>query len=116
MCVSKLAVLMSCLFESIAGSADPGSHKGKHLTPTERMTLVNLIKTLDTECLLRDHGYNKDDEITERRKALWDQILPAFNEICGINCNLKKLKNQLIRIKHTPKWKAHSVLYDDFVG
>ena len=85
------------------------------MTSTEKITLVNLIKTLDTEYLLRDQGQCKDDETIEKRKALWAQIVPAFNEICGINCDLQKLKNTLMRIKRTQKWKAHSVLYDDLV-
>ena len=106
---------MTSILISIADGGEPRSHKGKHLTSTEKITLVNLIKTFDTQCLLRDQGYAKDDEITEKRRALWAQILPAFNEICGINCDLKKLKNTLIRIKNTPKWTAHSILYDDLV-
>ena len=100
------------LFGSIADGDEPGSHKGKHLSSTEKITLVNIIKTLDTEYLLRDKGQSKDDETVEKRKILWAQIVPAFNEICGINCDVKKLKDTLIRIKKTRRWIAHSVLYD----
>ena len=82
------------------------------MSSTEKITLVNIIKTLDTEYLLRDKGQSKDDETVEKRKALWAQIVPAFNEICGINCDVKKLKDTLIRIKKTRRWIAHSVLYD----
>ena len=108
-------VLITCPFISITDGDEPESHKGKHLTSTEKITLVNLIKTLDREYILRDQGTAKDDETNEKRKALWAQIVPAFNEICGINCDLMKLKNTLLRIKRTRKWKAHSVLYDDLV-
>ena len=91
-------------------------HKGKWLRETERITLVNLIKTLDTECLMRNQGnigIIKDSKTNAKRKILWGQIVPAFNEICGLNCDKRKLKDTLIRIKSTPKWKSHSVLFED---
>ena len=102
-------VLITCLFVSISDD-EPKCHKG-HLSSTEKITLVNLIKTLDTECILRDHS--KTVSKSETRKGLWAQIVPAFNEICGLNCDEMKLKYCLTRIKRTTNWKAHSVLYDD---
>ena len=94
--------------------SEPKNYKGKHLTETEKITLVNLIKTLDRESILRSDGtLQRDPETKEKRRALWDQILPAFNEICGINCDVQKLKATLHRIKRTTNWKSHSVLYDD---
>ena len=91
-------------------------HKGKHLTETEKITLVNLIKTLDTEHLLRNQGIigiKNDSETRAKRKILWGQIISAFNDICGINCGKKKLKDTLVRIKNTPRWKSHSILFED---
>ena len=91
-------------------------HKGKWLRETERITLVNLIITLDPEHLLRNRvniGINKDSEANAKRKILWVKIVAAFNEICGINWDMKKLKDTLIRIKNTPRWKSHSVLFED---
>ena len=94
--------------------SEPKNYKGKHLTETEKITLVNLIKTLDRESILRSAGtLQRDPETKEKRRALWAQILPAFNEICGINCDVQKLKATLNRIKRTTNWKSHSVLYDD---
>ena len=97
---------LTCLFVSISDG-----HKGKHLSPTEKITLVNLIKTLDTECILRDHSHLLTK--SEIRKALWAQIVPAFNEICGLNCDETKLRNCFTKIKRATNWEAHSVLYDD---
>ena len=89
------------------------SYKGKHLSETERITLVNLIKTLDNENLLRGNGsLQRAPEIQAKRDGLWNQIVPAFNEICGINCDISKLKRTLVRIKSTPQWKSHSMLND----
>ena len=81
------------------------------MSPTEKITLVNLIKTLDTECILRDHSHLLTK--SEIRKALWAQIVPAFNEICGLNCDETKLRNCFTKIKRATNWEAHSVLYDD---
>ena len=88
--------------------------KGKHIPETERITLVSLIKTLDKEQLLiHSKGGHPNLETLERRKMLWTQIVPAFNEICGLDCDAQKLERTLKRIKSTPKWKSHSILYDD---
>ena len=88
-------------------------HKGKHLSKTEQIILVNLIKTLDKEDILRRAGKDLKNETIQKKKALWSEILPAFNEISGLNCDVKKLKRSLYRIKSTPSWKSHSHLYDD---
>ena len=84
-------------------------HKGKHLTETEKTTLVNLIKTLDTEYILQ----NRCRGLGAKRKILWGQIVPAFNEICGLSCDKDKLKGTLNRIKRTPRWKSRSALFGD---
>ena len=89
------------------------SYKGKHLSEAERTTLVNLIKTLDNDDLLKSNGsMQRGPETAAKRKALWNKIVLAFNEICGTNCDKSKLKNTLNRIKHAPQWKSHSILYD----
>ena len=89
------------------------SYKGKHLSETERTNLVNLIKTLDKEELLKGDGnLQRAPETSAKRMALWNKIVPAFNEICGTNCDISKLKRTLIRIKQTPQWKSHSLLFD----
>ena len=91
-------------------------YKGKHLSEAEKITLVNLIKTLDKEDILRKGKHSKNHHATnEKRRALWSQIMSAFNEICGLDCDMNKLKNTLKRIKQTTYWKSHSLLYDDVV-
>lgn len=93
--------------------SEPGC-KGKHMSETEKITLVNLIKTLDKEDILRKgKDLGNHNETNEKRKELWSQIIPAFNEICGLDCDMRKLKNTLGRIKRTKNWKSHSLLYDD---
>ena len=90
-------------------------HKGKHLSEAEQITLVNLIKTLDKEDIFRRAGKDlkNDTETIQKKKVLWSEIVPAFNEISGLDCDVKKLKRSLYRIKSTPSWKSHSHLYDD---
>ena len=83
------------------------------MSATEKATLVNLIRTLDKENLLRDHSRSLDTEIREARKQLWSQIVPAFNEICGSNCGQKKLYDAFNRVKTKPKSDAYAILYDD---
>ena len=95
----------------------PCNPKGfKHITETERITLVNLIKTLDKDQLLMGDGSKqRSPEAKEKRKVLWYRILSAFNEICGRNCDAQKLKNALNRIKRNSViTKAHSLLYDEY--
>ena len=108
--------------ESGKNSDPKPGHKGKHLSETEKITLVNLIKTLDTEHIFRKRlgksrgkDLRNDHETNEKRKELWSQILPAFNEICGLECDLDKLRRTLGRIKRTTHWKSHSLLYEDLV-
>ena len=111
----------SLLYDDLPSSArgedkdnEPNGYKGKHLSATERLTLVKIIKILDKEYILRvDGNSQRDPKTLEKRKVLWTQIVPAFNEICGINCDVQKLKDTLRRIKRTTKWKSHSLLYDD---
>ena len=86
---------------------------GKHLSSTEKATLVNLIRTLDRENLLRDHSNDRGPEIREARRQLWSQIVAAFNEICGSNFGLKKLKHVFHRVKINPKCEAYAILYED---
>ena len=87
----------------------------KHLSESERITLVNLIKTLDKEDILRMKVASRDLDTKEKRKTLWNQIVPAFNEICGRNCDVQKLKNALTRIKsNTVITKAHALFYDEY--
>ena len=88
------------------------NYKGRHLNGTQRITLVNLIKTMDNENILRARNRKRDHETQEKKNMLWKQVVPAFNEICGINCDAQKLDRTLRRIKSTPKWKSHSILYD----
>ena len=45
---------------------------------------------------------------------LWNQIVPAFNEICGKGFDEVKLKEAFRRIKHNRvTTRAHSLLYDE---
>ena len=83
--------------------------KGKHLPETERIMLVNLIKTLDVENVLGRDGISR--QLMAKRLALWEKIVPAFNEICGTNYDITKLKRTLNLIKKTPQWKSHSTLF-----
>ena len=88
---------------------------GKHLSESERITLVNLIKTLDKEEILRVKVLKQDSETKEKRKILWNQIVSAFNDICGRQCDVQKLKYALNRIKRNAViTKAHSLLYDEY--
>ena len=85
-----------------------------HMNETERVTLVNLIKTLDKDQLLRGDGSKeRNHEAVENRKVLWVQLVSTFNEICGLNYDKGKLKAALNRIKTTPSWKSHSLLFED---
>ena len=87
--------------------------KSRHLSKTERITLVNLVKTFDDEGLLRKGGsILRAPENQAKWDAAWDKIVSAFNEISGTDFDITKLKRMLVRIKATPQWKAHSVLYD----
>ena len=90
-----------------------GSLKGRHMSSSEKVTLVNLLKTLDHDNILRDYG-KRDPGLTQRRKELWDKILPAFNEICGLNCGLRKLQDILHRMKQNPQGNqpAYSLWYE----
>ena len=88
------------------------SYKGRHFNGTQRITLVNLIKTLDTENILRIKDGKKDSATQVKKSMIWAQVVPAFNEICGVDCDAQKLQRTLRRIKSTPKWKSHSILYD----
>ena len=90
----------------------PKGRGGTHMNESERVTLVNLIKTLDKDRLLRGEG-GKEREAVEKRKVLWLQLVSTFNEICGLNYDKGKLKNALNRIKNTPSWKSHSLLFED---
>ena len=89
---------------------EPNSHKKKHLTATEKVTLVNLVRTLDKENIIRDG--KRDDKDSRKRRALWEQIVPAFNEICGINCGLRKLQDGFRRIVQNQTQPAFSLLYE----
>ena len=98
---------------SIAEDEDQKSPKYKHLSKTERITLVNLVKTFDEDCLLRTDGsMQRAPELQEKRDVTWNKITTAFNQISGTSCDIGKLKRMLARIKATPQWKAHSILYD----
>ena len=98
---------------SIAEDEDQKSPKYKHLSKTERITLVNLVKTFDDEGLLRKGGtILRAPENQAKWDAAWDKIVSAFNEISGTDFDIVKLKRMLVRIKATPQWKAHSILYD----
>ena len=97
-------------------SIDPEltGHGYKHLTETERITLVNLIKTLDEEDVIKMKFACRDPEVRETRKLLWAKIASAFNEICGKTCDAVKLRQALNRIKrNTVNTKAHSLFYDE---
>ena len=81
----------------------------------QRITFVNLIKTLDNEDLLRRNVLKKPSRAPKtqaKRVALWNMIVLAFNEICSTNCDINILKRTLIRIKQSPQRKYHSLLYD----
>ena len=91
------------------------SYEGKHLSATERITFVNLINTLDIEDLLKRNALKKPSRAPKtqaKRVALWNMIVPAFNEICSTNCDISILKRTLIRIKQAPQWKSLSLLFD----
>ena len=63
-----------------------------HMNETERVTLVNLVKTLDKDNMLRGNGRNeRSHEACEKRKELWVQIVSSFNEISGLNYKKGKL-------------------------
>ena len=98
--------------DSVKGKISKGP-KWKHLTGTEKDTLINIIKTLDIEHILRDASDSRDPETKEEREALWRQIEPAFNEICGTNYDMGKLKRTVNRIKAAPNSNPYSLLYDD---
>ena len=101
--------------EDMTGSKTAGRAKFKHPTTTEKITLINIIKTLDVEGLLINAtpgGYG-DAESKEKRKAIWHQVLPAFNEICGTNWDMKKLRMTFFRIKSTPGSKYHPLIFDE---
>ena len=103
--------------DAVGESGDSGSNpKGyNHMTETERVTLVNLIKTLDKDQLLMGHGgKSRSTEAREKRKVLWIKLVSSFNEICGLDYDKGKVNAALNRIKRTPKWKAHSLLLEDF--
>ena len=102
--------------DSIEGTCigkKPGRAKYKKLTGTERVTLINIIKTLDREHLLINAKEGRDSGTTDKRKAIWRQVVPAFNEICGTNFDLKKLRYTFFRIKCTPNSKLYSLIYED---
>ena len=82
------------------------------MSETERITLVNLIKTVDSEAILRMR-MRKDSKTQEKRRMLWKQIAPAFNEICGKDFDKEKLDRALKRIKTNTNLKAHALLYDE---
>ena len=82
------------------------------MSETERITLVNLIKTVDSEEILRKR-MRKDSKTQEKRRGLWTQIVPAFNEICGNDFDKEKLDRALKRIKKNTNLKAHALLYDE---
>ena len=82
------------------------------MSETERITLVNLIKTVDSEAILRMR-MRKDSKTQEKRRMLWKQIVPAFNEICGNDFDKEKLDRALKRIKMNTNLKAHALLYDE---
>ena len=71
---------------------------------------MNLIRTLDKDNILRD---NIGPGHTQKRRELWERIVPAFNEICGLNCGLRKVQDALNRTRNHPNWPAYTVLYDD---
>ena len=81
-------------FERQVGEINDGTQSNhyKHLTGSEKITLINLIKTLDPERLLIN-AKEKDSYTSERRRAVWHQILASLNKICGTNYDLRKLKN-----------------------
>ena len=87
----------------------------KWLTGAEKLTLINIIKTLDKECLLINarNAMSLDNDTNSKRKDLWRQIVPAFNEICGTNYDLRKLRRFLFRIKSTPNSKYGALLHED---
>ena len=86
---------------------------GKQFSDAEKLTFVNLIKTMDPEGLLKANGWKeKSYEALAKRSVIWDKLVPAFNEICGTNCDVRRLKHALIRIKKTPHWKSHKLLFD----
>ena len=57
-----------------------------------------------------------DDDKAVKRRVLWEQIVHAFNEICGINCGLRKLQDSFCRITQNPTYPAYSLLYEDSTG
>ena len=85
-----------------------------HMNETERVTLVNLVKTLDKDNMLRGNGRNeRSHEACEKRKELWVQIVSSFNEISGLNYKKGKLAAALNRIKVTTNWQSHALLFQD---
>ena len=82
------------------------------MSETERITLVNLIKTVDSEEILRKR-MRKDSKTQEKGRMLWKQIVPAFNEICGNDFDKEKLSRALKRIKTNTNLQAHALLYDE---
>ena len=87
--------------------------RGRHMSSSEKVTLVNLLKTLDHDNILRD-SERRGPGLTQRRRELWEKILPAFNEICGLSCGLRKLQDILHRMKQNPQGNqpAYSLWYE----
>ena len=98
---------------NINGREKTSSMRGKHLSSSEKVTLINLIRTLDKDNILRDRREHRGPGLTTRKQELWDKILPAFNEICGLNCKLRKIQDLLHRIQKDRIMPAYSALYAD---
>ena len=96
-----------------SNSSRPGVGGWFRLSSSEKVTLMNLIRTLDGDNILRDGKERLGAALTLRRKELWDKIVPAFNEICGLNCGLRKLQDVLHRTRSLPDSPAYAVLYGD---
>ena len=75
---------------------------------------MNIIRTLDKDNILRDNiEFKRGPGLTQRRRELWDRIVPAFNEICGLNCGLRKIQDALHRTRRAQESPAYAVLYGD---
>ena len=95
----------------------PNKNKLKHhtwMTETEKITLINIIKSLDKDCLLinTEKIQKMDDFTCEKRWAIWRKATTALNEICGTNYNMKKVKWSFTRMKCLRDTKYYSLIHD----
>ena len=87
----------------------------KHLTGTEKITLVNIIKTLDPDRLLikAKGGGSYTSLNTDRRRDIWQRVMTTLNNICGTNYSLRKVQQTFFRWKATPDSKYYALLNNE---